>query len=55
LRGLAANFGAARLMHRLRELEAALTQGDRERSLALMGLASDEKVQLLEALHAYCQ
>jgi two-component system sensor histidine kinase/response regulator len=55
LRGLAANFGAARLMHRLRELEAALAQGNREGSLTLMVPTSEEKLRLQEALNAYCQ
>lgn len=55
LRGLAANFGAARLMHRLRELEAALAQGKREGSLTLMGPVSEEKLRLQEALKAHCR
>ena len=55
LRGLAANFGAARSMHRLRELETALGQCARESSLTLMDAVRDEKRRLLEALDAYCR
>jgi HPt (histidine-containing phosphotransfer) domain-containing protein len=55
LRGLAANFGAARLVHRLRELEVALAQGDRVGSLTLMVPAREEKGRLQEALDAYCR
>lgn len=55
LRGLAANFGAARSIHRLRDLEAALAQGDRESSLTLMDAVCQEKRRLLEALDAYCR
>lgn len=55
LRGLAANFGAARLMHRLRELEAALALADRDGSLALMGAVREEKRCLQDALDAFCR
>jgi len=55
LRGLAANFSAARLMFRLRELENVLAQGEREGSLTLMEAVREEKRQLQDALNAYCQ
>jgi HPt (histidine-containing phosphotransfer) domain-containing protein len=55
LRGLAANFSAARLMLRLRELEAALAQGDGEGSLTLTVAVREENRQLRDALNAYCQ
>ena len=55
LRGLAANFSAARLMFRLRELEAVLAQDEREGSLTLVAAVCEEKRQLQDALNAYCQ
>src|SRR5262245_21513723 len=55
LRGLAANFSAARLMFRLRELEAVLAQDEREGSLTLIAAVREEKRQLQDALNAYCQ
>jgi len=55
LRGLAANFGAARLMLRLRQLEALAAQGRRDESLILVSEIRAEKRQLDEALDAYCR
>jgi len=55
LRGLAANFSAARLMFRLRELEAALSQCERESSLTLMGTAREDLRRLQDALTADCR
>jgi two-component system, sensor histidine kinase and response regulator len=55
LRGLAANFSAARLMLRLRELEAGLAHGEREGPLALLEAVREEKRQLQDALNAYCK
>ena len=55
LRGLAANFSAARLMFRLRELEAALSQGERESSLTVMGAAREELRRLQDALNVDCR
>jgi len=52
LRGLAANFGASRLMFRLRELEAALGQGEQEGPLTLLEAVREEKRRLQDALDA---
>jgi HPt (histidine-containing phosphotransfer) domain-containing protein len=55
LRGLAANFDGARLMFRLRELEAVLAKGERERSLAVMDGVRQEERRLQGALQTCCQ
>jgi HPt (histidine-containing phosphotransfer) domain-containing protein len=55
LRGLAANFGAARLISRLKQLEVSAAQGNRDRSLILVDEIRGEKFQLESALAAYAR
>jgi HPt (histidine-containing phosphotransfer) domain-containing protein len=55
LRGLASNFGASRLMFRLRELEAALGQNERQGSLTLIIAVHEERGRLEDALNAFCR
>ena len=55
LRGLAANFGAARLIARLKQLEGAAAQANRDESLALVDTVRAEKRRLDEALAVYCR
>src|SRR5262249_41101900 len=55
LRGLASNFGAVRLIARLKELEASLGQNNREKSLILVAPVREERRRLEDALKAFCQ